>query len=76
MFLLLPYLHRVIGVESSPVVTDLTALKKGIISNYEKFVSGEPVEQLPGSGVFLDDFGPPQLVILDVRCSAITVTYL
>lgn len=59
-------LERVIGVESSPVPTELALLRQSLISNYEKLVSGEPVEQVPGSGEFVDDFGSPQLVILDV----------
>lgn len=58
---------RIIGVETSPIITEMDMLYQGILSNYENFVSGQPVQQCPGNGTFLDDFGPPQLLILDVR---------
>lgn len=62
--------NRVVAIEAHPVPTETELVNQNTLATYKKLVNGEPVEGIPGSGKFVEDVGPPQLFILDVRALA------
>ena len=56
----------VVGVESALTPLDMELLHSSFRNGYEAILACRPLESEPGSGVFFEPVGEPQLVIINV----------